>query len=60
MWIVSKEGLVNTDNVVAIGFVNDKTAVVGNDGKTYVISDNPVVADILVALQNGEKFLEVE
>ena len=60
MWIVSKYGLINTDNVVCIGSEGSATIAIGVDGKLRFIADKPVVADILVGLQTDRKFLEVQ
>ena len=61
MWINSKYGLFNTDTACSIEYKSDGTYISYADKYTWRrISDDPVVADILTALERHEEFLTLE
>lgn len=50
MWIISKFGILNTNNVVKLNFEDGWTQAACVDGNTYYICPRPVVGDMLAFL----------
>lgn len=60
MWIISKFGILNTNNVVKINYEDGWTQAVCVDGNTYYICPRPVVGDIVEAIDAGKRKIEVD
>jgi hypothetical protein len=59
MWVISKDGLFNLDNVLHVRDFPGGT-VADCNGSRLLIADQNICDKIATALKNGENFLEVE
>lgn len=60
MWIISKYGMFNANNLVKIFFEDGWTQAVDVSGATVYISPRPAVGDIVEAIDAGKHKIEVE